>query len=204
MISAELRKRNKWSSMRISLFVEINRLTIEYTAWNSRRCNIFLTVWWSTYRKINACARSQNDNMRYSDLTIVSISLIMDLSLTNVDLERRFIFRLDDRRWQSRDSNLRLSNERRKRENDINNHNSHILFYQPFPVLQMKTLRLWSSSFRIDLTTTSRLTKRIDWETASRISTTTISRIYRTFASRRFKRSCSWIDWEIASKSTRR
>jgi hypothetical protein len=137
MISAELRKKDKWSSIKISLFVEISRLTIEYTAWNLRRCNIFFTVWWSTYRKINVCARSQNDNMRYSDLTIVSVSLIINLNSTNVDLEWRFIFRLDDRRWQSRDSNLRLSNERRKRENDINSHNSHTLFYQPFPVLQM-------------------------------------------------------------------
>jgi hypothetical protein len=142
MISAELKKRNKWSSIKISLFVEINKLTIEYTVWNSRRCNIFFTVWWSTYRKINACARSQNDNMRYSDLTIVSVSLIINLNSTNVDLEWRFIFKLDDRRWQSRDSNLRLSNERRKRENDINNHNNHILFYQSFPVLQMFSFAL--------------------------------------------------------------
>ncbi len=67
-----------------------------------------------------------------------------------------------------------------------------------------KNLRFWNSSSRIDLTTTSRLTKRIDWEKASRISTTTIFRIDRTFASRRFRRSCSWIDWKNASKSTRK
>jgi hypothetical protein len=119
---------------------------IKYTAWNLRRCNIFFTVWWSTYRKINACARSQNDNMRYSDLTIVSVSFIINLNSTNVDLKWRFIFRLDDRRWQSRDSNLRLSSERRKRENDINNHNNHILFYQPFPVLQM--VQIWHEHLR--------------------------------------------------------
>jgi hypothetical protein len=77
--------------------------------------------------------------MRYSDLTIVSVSLIINLNSTNVDLEWRFIFRLDDRRWQSRDSNLRLSSERRKRENNINNHNNHTLFYQSFSVLQMRS-----------------------------------------------------------------
>ncbi len=74
MISAKLRKKDKWSSIKISLFVEINRLTIKYIAWNSRRCNIILTVWWSTYRKINACVRNQNDNNDNLDSTNVLLN----------------------------------------------------------------------------------------------------------------------------------
>jgi uncharacterized protein YfcZ (UPF0381/DUF406 family) len=77
--------------MRISLFVEINRLTIEYTAWNSRRCNIIFTVWWSTYRKINACVRSQNDNNDNLDSTNVSISDVKLLLLECRREQRRSI-----------------------------------------------------------------------------------------------------------------
>jgi hypothetical protein len=77
--------------MKISLFVEISRLTIEYTAWNSRRCNIIFTVWWSTYRKINACARSQNDNNDNLDSTNVSINDVQLLLLECRRKQRRSI-----------------------------------------------------------------------------------------------------------------
>ncbi len=70
--------------------------------------------------------------------------------------------------------------------------------------MMKKILIVKITSFRIDLMTTSRLTKRIDSRWASRISTKMISRIDRIFTSRRFKRSCSWINWKIASRSTKR
>jgi hypothetical protein len=72
--------------MKISLFVEINKLTIEYTVWNSRRCNIFFTVWWSTYRKINAYTRNQNDNNDNFDSMNV---LISDVQLLLLDCRRK-------------------------------------------------------------------------------------------------------------------
>jgi hypothetical protein len=83
---SKIEKKNKWSSMKISLFVEINKLTIKYITWNSCRCNIFFTVWWSTYRKINVCARSQNDNNDNLDSTNVSIN---DVQLLLLDCRRK-------------------------------------------------------------------------------------------------------------------
>jgi hypothetical protein len=77
--------------MKISLFVEISRLTIKYTAWNLHRCNIVFTVWWSTYRKINACVRSQNDNNDNLDSTNVLISDVQLLLLECRRKQRRSI-----------------------------------------------------------------------------------------------------------------
>jgi hypothetical protein len=147
---SRIKKKNKWSSMKISLFVEINRLTIEYTAWNSCRCNIFFTVWWSTYRKINAYARSQNDNNDNLDSTNVLISDVQ-LLLLNCRREQRrsiIITRLSSRTatlksCARRSSTIvtRLEDEYinwwRKRENDIINLDSQNSFYQPFSVFQM-------------------------------------------------------------------
>ncbi len=69
---------------------------------------------------------------------------------------------------------------------------------------EKKILIVKITSFRIDLTTTSRLMKRIDSRWASRISTTTTSRVDESIASRWFRRSRFWIDWKIASRSKRR
>jgi hypothetical protein len=137
--------------MKISLFVEINKLTIEYIVWNSRRCNIFFTVWWSTYRKINACARSQNDNNDNLVSTNVSIS---DVQLLLLDCRREQRRSITITRLSSRTATLkscarrsstivtRLKNEYinwwRKRENDIISFDSQNSFYQPFSVLQMR------------------------------------------------------------------
>jgi hypothetical protein len=136
--------------MKIFLFVEISRLTIEYTAWNLRRCNIFFTVWWNTYRKINACVRSQNDNNDNLVSTNVSIS---DVQLLLLDCRRKqrrsiIIIRLSSRTatlkscvWRSSTIVTRLKDEYinwwRKRENDIISLDSQNSFYQSFPVLQM-------------------------------------------------------------------
>ncbi len=99
MISAKLKKKNKWSSMKIFLFVEINKLTIEYTAWNSRRFNIIFTIWWSTYRKINVCARNQNDNNDNLDSTNVLINDVQMLLFECRRKQRRsiIIIRLSSR-----------------------------------------------------------------------------------------------------------
>ncbi len=143
--------------MRISLFVEISRLTIEYTAWNSRRCNIFFTVWWNTYCKINACARSQNDNNDNFDSTNVSIS---DVQLLLFDCRRKQRRSIIITRLSSRTATLkscarrsstiitRLKDEYinwwRERENDIINLDSQNSFYQSFPVLQMLLHDQWN------------------------------------------------------------